>query len=499
LRTPTDLAEPARVADSAAAPADSAPSVVETDISGQAAGDRLRQQVPPAWQAVVDEARIARDAGELIAPPETNAVELYVAARAMAPEQTVIATELDAVIEQVLALAETALLAQQTEDAAAALQMVRLANPDNPRLPFLDAQVAELALRAQLADARSAIREGRFEDAAAALEAAESLAGESTAEVALLNEELAAARSEQQVDEVLALANQRLGDNALTSPSNNNARYYYELVLSNDPQNPAARQGLIAVASKLVLHARNAVDEGRLNDAERLLRDARDLDPDSSELTASVTALATARAAEAEALRQAELEAEAARLAELEAEAARQAARPAAAGTATGDTDLAAGTPGDPAPYSLAGADAQAAGAAGFAPDPGANTDSEGGSGAIDSGLTADTGGNQAEGSSAQAAEPEYVPISSLTRTNYVVPDYPRSAQRRNITGWVDISFTVTAAGTVEKVGILDSNPGDVFNDVATEAISKWRFEPALENGIPVEKRVAVRLSFDLE
>jgi protein TonB len=444
---------------------------------------------------VVDEARIARDAGELIAPPETNAVELYVAARAMAPEQTVIATELDAVIEQVLALAETALLAQQTEDAAAALQMVRLANPDNPRLPFLDAQVAELTLRAQLVDARAAIRESRFEDAAAALEAAESLAGESTAEVALLNEELAAARSEQQVDEVLALANQRLGDNALTSPSNDNARYYYELVLSNDPQNPAARQGLIAVASKLVLHARNAVDEGRLNDAERLLRDARDLDPDGSELTASVTALETARAAEAEALRQAELEAEAARQAELEAEAA----RPAAAGTATGDTDLAAGTPGDPAPYSLAGADAQAAGAAGFAPDPGANTESEGGSGAIDSGLTADTGGNQAEGSSAQTAEPEYVPISSLTRTNYVVPDYPRSARRRNITGWVDISFTVTAAGTVEKVGILDSNPGGVFNDVATEAISKWRFEPALENGIPVEKRVAVRLSFDLE
>jgi TonB family protein len=51
----------------------------------------------------------------------------------------------------------------------------------------------------------------------------------------------------------------------------------------------------------------------------------------------------------------------------------------------------------------------------------------------------------------------------------------------------------------VVDVGILDSNPGDVFNEAATEAVSQWRFEPSLENGTPVEKLVAVRLMFNLE
>ena len=92
-----------------------------------------------------------------------------------------------------------------------------------------------------------------------------------------------------------------------------------------------------------------------------------------------------------------------------------------------------------------------------------------------------------------------YVPISSLKRTNYVAPRYPRSAQRRNITGWVDVSFTVDRSGNVSNVGILDSKPGDVFNEAAAEAVSQWRFEPSIESGRAVEKMVAVRLMFNLE
>src|SRR5690606_37407999 len=267
----------------------SSPSIVETAIptAGPAAG------TPPPWQATLEEARIARDAGELIAPPGSNAVELYLSARALAPAEPVIQSELDGVIEQVLTLAETALLDERAGDAADALAMVRLANPDHPRLPFLDAQVRQRVLRVRLGEARIAIREGRFEDAAGALTAAKALAGTETDELKLLQEELATARSEQQVDQVLARANQRLTDNRLVAPSNDNARYYYELVLSSDPGNTAARQGLVAVASKLVLGARTAIDEGRLDEAESLLADAREIDPRSGQLTGAVQALAS--------------------------------------------------------------------------------------------------------------------------------------------------------------------------------------------------------------
>jgi protein TonB len=424
------------------------PSVVETDVP-ESLGAEPQIDVPaPAYKQFLDEARIARDRGDVVVPPGSNAIELYVAARNIAPEVPVIASELAQVITTAIALVESALVDQRTADAAQALRLVRVADPNNSRLPFLEAQVAQLQLRSGLDQARASIREGRFEDAATALRNAENAAGGETPEIALLVEELTTARSAQRIDEVLALASQRVGQNRLTSPANDSARYYYELALSNDPQNTVARQGLTIVASKLVLHARDAIDKGQLNDAERYLRDATALDPRGADLRASMQALNSAKADQA-----------AAALAEAEREEALTQAGPDAAVPADGAADDVSG---------------QGSGSSALNDTGSANTGSASGS----------TG---------------YVPISSLKRTNYVAPRYPRSAQRRNITGWVDVSFTVNRGGNVVDVGILDSNPGDVFNEAATEAVSQWRFEPSLENGAPIERLVAVRLMFSLE
>ena len=89
--------------------------------------------------------------------------------------------------------------------------------------------------------------------------------------------------------------------------------------------------------------------------------------------------------------------------------------------------------------------------------------------------------------------------ISSFTRTNYVPPVYPRGAQRRNISGAVELEFTVDTNGAVTDIQVLSSVPGDTFNQAAMDAVKKWRFEPVVENGRPVGKRTAVRLSFDLQ
>ncbi len=91
------------------------------------------------------------------------------------------------------------------------------------------------------------------------------------------------------------------------------------------------------------------------------------------------------------------------------------------------------------------------------------------------------------------------VPISSLTRTNYVAPEYPRTAQRRNISGTVDLMFTVSTTGTVTDISVLHAKPAGTFDQAAMKAVSKWRFDPVIENGVALEKRTAVRLSFDLQ
>ena len=89
--------------------------------------------------------------------------------------------------------------------------------------------------------------------------------------------------------------------------------------------------------------------------------------------------------------------------------------------------------------------------------------------------------------------------VSSLNRIRYVAPKYPRAAQRRNQSGWVDIMFIVTTDGSVRKINVRESEPGETFVNAAIKAVEKWEFEPVVENGVPIEKLVGVRMMFALE
>ena len=247
--------------DVAAGSSATSPSVVESDLDPASLG-QLEAAARRSVADLLEEARLARDSGQIISPRGGSAIELYVAVRDAAPDDVIIAAEFDEVVNQVFGLAESALLEQRIDDATAAIALARFATPDNPRLTFLDAQLQQMQLRQALDGARVAIRENRFEDAAVLLRRAESVADGDMTNIELLADELAAARSEQRVEDVLGLAAQRLDEDRLTSPSNDNARYYFELALSNDPENAAARQGLVLVAGKLVLGAREAIDTG---------------------------------------------------------------------------------------------------------------------------------------------------------------------------------------------------------------------------------------------
>lgn len=559
----------------------------------------------PTYAASLDQARAARDAGNLIAPAGNNAVELYVAALADAGDDAGVVAEFNAVVNQVLGLAENALLARNANDAEAALTMARLADPRNPRLTFLGAQLNELQLRDKSDQARVAIREARFEDAGALISEARSLGG--TTEIDLLTQELQTARSQQRAGEVIALANTRLEAGSLISPANDNARYYFQQALVSDPTSQAAQQGLIAVASKLVLQARDAVDSGQLDDAQSLLENARSLDASSGDLAAATTALSDAReeiaesARQAEAARVAEVErqqeaarvaeaervaelqrqqdaaraAEAERAAELERQqvAARQAeldrqaelrrqaeekrqadarleeqrvqdeinrvanlqreaeaaeeARISAEKLANEAATVSPLGVGAAAPVSRS-RPAETAPVIARTPEPVAQASGSASTFRLPDTATTTTTTAVSEPeirqpvntqsapvvqppvqrnspatanvvTNSRPAEPEMVPVSALTRTNYVGPEYPRAARRRNLTGSVDVQFTVTTDGRVRAMSILDSAPGDTFDQAAMDAVEQWRFEPVIENGVAVEKRTAVRLAFNLQ
>lgn len=76
---------------------------------------------------------------------------------------------------------------------------------------------------------------------------------------------------------------------------------------------------------------------------------------------------------------------------------------------------------------------------------------------------------------------------------------YPRSATARNLTGWVDVLFTVTSAGTTADIEVVQSEPVNVFYESAVAAVEQWRFQPRMFRGRFLNQRASARLAFRLE
>ena len=442
---------------------------------------------------LIDEARQLAAAGQIFAPEDNNAIELYLAALEIAPGDPVAQQGLDEVIDQSLRIAEAALLERRADEALAAIEGAELASPSNPRLPFLRAQLTQIQLRQNIDGARAAIREARYEDAQSAITAARSLGVADTSEIDAVEQELSAAFASQRIDEVLVMANQRLEEGRLIAPSNDNARYYFELALSSDPDNTAARQGLVVIASKLVLQARDQIDQGNFDAAEALLTDARRLDSSSSGLAASTAALTDARQRRSQEMQAARDRAAAERAAAERAAAERAAAEQAAQQQASAQAPASEPQQAEPVVNAPVAQEATVE----LPPVEQPQTDQPA------SDIADVSAGNAVENTAASpaasVAQSSPVSISSLNRSKYVAPKYPRAAQRRGLSGWVDVIFTVDIDGSVADVSVHDSNPGDVFVSAAINAVEKWEFEPIIEDGVAIQKRAAIRMMFAIE
>ncbi len=90
-------------------------------------------------------------------------------------------------------------------------------------------------------------------------------------------------------------------------------------------------------------------------------------------------------------------------------------------------------------------------------------------------------------------AEGDYLPIVR------VAPVYPARALSRGMEGHVDLSFTVTAAGTVRDPIIMFST-SSLFERAATRAVLKFKYKPRVVDGIPVDvPGVKTRITFRIE
>ena len=87
-------------------------------------------------------------------------------------------------------------------------------------------------------------------------------------------------------------------------------------------------------------------------------------------------------------------------------------------------------------------------------------------------------------------------PLTALVRTP---PIYPIVAKRRGIEGWVKVRFLVTASGMVDKVGILEAEPENIFDQAVEQCVRSWRFNPGTVEGEPVNTWAETVVRFELE
>lgn len=100
---------------------------------------------------------------------------------------------------------------------------------------------------------------------------------------------------------------------------------------------------------------------------------------------------------------------------------------------------------------------------------------------------------SEAESASQSGPEQEVMPL------NDVRPEYPYRARQRGIEGHIKLAFTITAAGKVENIRVVEASPPNVFDREARRAASRWRFAPRTENGSAVSREAVKTLHFRLQ
>ncbi|PJK14524.1 energy transducer TonB [Lysobacteraceae bacterium NML07-0707] len=80
--------------------------------------------------------------------------------------------------------------------------------------------------------------------------------------------------------------------------------------------------------------------------------------------------------------------------------------------------------------------------------------------------------------------------------TRQPAPRYPRNALRNGIGGVVQLQVDVGPDGVPTSVSLIRSSGSRELDRAASEAVRRWRFQPATENGQPTVGRVTVPIQF---
>lgn len=75
---------------------------------------------------------------------------------------------------------------------------------------------------------------------------------------------------------------------------------------------------------------------------------------------------------------------------------------------------------------------------------------------------------------------------------------YPTAAMRARQQGWVVVSFTVDPDGGTSDIKVIEAQPRRVFDRAAMDAVERYKFTPAMKDGVAVSSTKQQRIEFKL-
>ena len=91
---------------------------------------------------------------------------------------------------------------------------------------------------------------------------------------------------------------------------------------------------------------------------------------------------------------------------------------------------------------------------------------------------------------------PSNLPVARMM----MAPEYPESAARRRLEGYVNVRFDITKTGATANVEVIDAMPEGVFDKAAIKAVKRWKYTPPMQEGEPIEfYGMAKRVVFEME
>lgn len=78
-----------------------------------------------------------------------------------------------------------------------------------------------------------------------------------------------------------------------------------------------------------------------------------------------------------------------------------------------------------------------------------------------------------------------------------IQPEYPKTATLIHLTGTVQLEAIIGTDGSVENLRVVSGNP--ILAKAAVDAVRRWRYQPTLLSGKPVEVKTVITVQFQMQ